>query len=87
MVTISDSISQCEKMKNLLSPKKISSNQLFSNFFSKTNTFTKFLRTDFDKGYLIIMNIIKRKAFTHESFYSTFRFRYNKSNDDSSLPP
>ena len=30
-------------MKNLLSTKKNSSNQLFSNFFSKTVTFTKFL--------------------------------------------
>ena len=34
----------CGKMKNLLSLKKISSNQLFSNFFSKTVTFTKFLQ-------------------------------------------
>ena len=35
--------SHCEKMKNLLSLKKISSNQSFSNFVSKTITFTKFL--------------------------------------------
>ena len=28
---------------NSLSPKKISSNQLFSDFFSKSVTFTKFL--------------------------------------------
>ena len=34
---------QCGKMKNLLSPKNISSNQLFSNFFSKNGAFTKFL--------------------------------------------
>ena len=34
---------QCGKMKNLLSLKRISSNQLFSNFFSKTAAFTKFL--------------------------------------------
>ena len=38
--TITDS--QCEKMKNLLSPqKKISSNQLFSTFFGKTLLFKK----------------------------------------------
>ena len=34
---------QCEKGRNLLSPKKNSSNHLFSNFFSKDFTFTKFL--------------------------------------------
>ena len=36
---------QCGKMKNLLSlsPKNISSNQLFSNLFSKSATFTEFL--------------------------------------------
>ena len=33
----------CGKMKNLLSPKNISSNQLFSNFISKTVVLTKFL--------------------------------------------
>ena len=36
-------LSHCGKMKNLLSPKQNSSNQLFSNFLSKTVTFTKFL--------------------------------------------
>ena len=35
---------QCGKKKNFFSPKKISSIQLFSNFFSKTITFTKSLR-------------------------------------------
>ena len=35
-------IAQCGKMKNLVSPKNISSNQLFSNFF-KNVTFTNFL--------------------------------------------
>ena len=34
---------QCEKTRNSLSQKNISSNQLFSNLFSKTVTFTKFL--------------------------------------------
>ena len=34
---------QCGKMKDLLSPKKISSNRLFSIFYSKNVTFTKFL--------------------------------------------
>ena len=34
---------QCGKTINSLSPKKISSNQLFSNSFIKTVTFTKFL--------------------------------------------
>ena len=34
---------QCGKMKNLVSPKNISSNQLFSIFYSKNITFTKFL--------------------------------------------
>ena len=34
---------QCGKMKNLLPPKNISSNQLFSKFFSKNVAFTKFL--------------------------------------------
>ena len=33
----------CGNNRNLLSPKKISSNQLFSNFFSENVTFTKFL--------------------------------------------
>ena len=37
-------VSQCGKMINLLSPKKISSNQLFSYFISKTVIFTKFLQ-------------------------------------------
>ena len=37
-------IAQCGKMKNLVSPKNISSNQLFSNFYSKNVTFTRFLR-------------------------------------------
>ena len=36
-------VSQCGKMKNLVSPKNISSNQLFSIFYSKNITFTKFL--------------------------------------------
>ena len=35
--------SQCGKIKNLLSSKNFPSKQLFSNFFSKTVTFTKFL--------------------------------------------
>ena len=52
-------ISHSVEKREILSLKKNSSNQLFSNFFSKTNTFTKFLQTDFDKGYLIIMNVIK----------------------------
>ena len=34
---------QCGKTKNLVSPKNISSNQLFSKFFSRNVTFTKFL--------------------------------------------
>ena len=34
---------QCKKPRNSLSPKNISSNQLFSNLFSKTVTSTKFL--------------------------------------------
>ena len=33
---------QCGKTRNSLSPKIFSSNQLFSNLFSKTATFTKF---------------------------------------------
>ena len=33
---------QCGKMKNLLSSKNISSNQPFSNFFSKNIAFTNF---------------------------------------------
>ena len=37
------SSSKCGKLKNLLSPKNISSNQLFSKFFSRNVTFTKFL--------------------------------------------
>ena len=37
------SVTQGGKMKNFLSLKIISSNQLISNFFSKTVTFTKFL--------------------------------------------
>ena len=36
-------VSQCVKMKILPSPKDIPLNQLFSNLFSKTVTFTKFL--------------------------------------------
>ena len=36
-------VSQCVKMKILLSLKDIPLNQLFSNLFSKTDTFTKFL--------------------------------------------
>ena len=35
--------SQCGKMRNSLSPKNISSNQLFSNLFSKSVTFTEIL--------------------------------------------
>ena len=44
---------QCVKMKNLLSPtrKKISSNQLFSNFISKTVTFTKFFSKTFESKF------------------------------------
>ena len=34
---------QCGKTSNSLSPKNISSNQVFSNLFSKTVTFMKFL--------------------------------------------
>ena len=36
-------LGQCGKIKDLLFRKKISSNQLFSNFFSKNVIFTKFL--------------------------------------------
>ena len=42
---------QCGKMKNLLSPIKISSNQLFSIFFSKSITFTKFLSKKCDSKF------------------------------------
>ena len=38
-----ENITQCDKMKKLLSPKNISSNHFFSNFFSKTVAFTNFL--------------------------------------------
>ena len=37
-------VAQCWKKRNFLSPKNISSNQLFSKFFSKNVSFTKFLQ-------------------------------------------
>ena len=37
-------VAHCENYRNLISPKKISSNQLFSDFFIKSVTFTKFLQ-------------------------------------------
>ena len=43
---------QCGKMKNLLSPKRNSSNQLFSIFSSKNVTFTKFLSEKCDSNTL-----------------------------------
>ena len=44
--------SQYGKTRNALSLKKISSNQLFSNFFSKTIAFTKFLRKKCEREFL-----------------------------------
>ena len=43
---------QCGKTSNSLSLKKNSSNQLFSNFFSKTIAFTKFLRKKCGREFL-----------------------------------
>ena len=57
--------SQCGKMKNLLSQKKISSNQLFSTFFSKTVNFTKFLPIECDS------RIVKRESSITQSNHSS----------------
>ena len=37
---------QCQNQKKLSLAEKNSSNELFSNYFSKTNAFTKFLQTN-----------------------------------------
>ena len=42
---------QCGKTRNSLSLKKNSSKQLFCNFFSKTITFTKFLRKKCEREF------------------------------------
>ena len=46
------STAQCGKTWNYLSLKKNSSNQLFSNVFSKTIAFTKFLRIKCEREFL-----------------------------------
>ena len=53
-------IAQCGKMKNLVSPKNISSNQLFSNFYSKKVSFTKFLPKNFREINLHYNSLVKR---------------------------
>ena len=47
-----NSSTQCGKTSNSFSLKKISSNQVFSNFFSKTIVFTKFLRRKCEREFL-----------------------------------
>ena len=59
--------SQCGKMRNSLSLKFFSSNQLFSNFFSKTIAFTKFLRKKCENYYNFhtVLFLIKNKRKTN----------------------
>ena len=70
-----------EKREILSHWKKISSNQLFSNFFSKTIAFTKFLRKKCEREFLQFPhcgehNVEKTKIYCHKkylvkSIYST----------------
>ena len=55
---------QCGKMKNLVSPKNISSNQLFSNLFSKNVAFTKFLSKKCDFHIVAQYTVWKNEKFT-----------------------
>ena len=45
-----------KKWKNYCHPRKISSNQLFSIFFSKTVTFTKFLSKKCERQWISVLN-------------------------------
>ena len=49
--------SQCGKTRNSLSPKNISWNQLFSNFFKKPIIFTKFLSKKLQSKFLDIHTV------------------------------
>ena len=65
---------QCGKTRNSLSLKKNSSNHLFSNFYCKTNAFTKFLQKKCEREFL---------QFPHhcEKFTVTlFRQKFRESN-------
>ena len=42
---------------------KISSNQLFSDFFSKTITFTKFLRKKYEREFLQFPHTVRSERF------------------------
>ena len=56
---------QCEKVKNLVSPKNLSWNQLFYNFLGKNVAFTKYLF----KGWNCIWNHVKDLK---ENFFFSF---------------
>ena len=62
-----DSLSQCGKMKNILSPKNISSNQLFSNFFGKNVAFTKFLPKKSESKFLKLPHCAHQTKFPSNS--------------------
>ena len=66
---------QCGKTRNSLSLKKLSSNQLFSNFFSKTIAFTKFLRKKCEREFLQFPHCVKvnfRDFQTVEKYLRTY---------------
>ena len=59
--------SQCGKTRNSLSLKKKSSNQLFSDFFSKTIVFTKFLRKMCEREFLQFPHCASRSKISVKS--------------------
>ena len=62
-----------KKMRNSLSPLiKISSNQLFSNFFSKTIAFTRFLRKKCEREFLQFPHCALWTAYTNKCQILTF---------------
>ena len=81
------SYSQCERVEKqeiLYHWKKISSNQLFSNFYSKTNAFTKFLRKKSEREFMqfpycalwiVIRNHTTVKSWFHETFFNEGKIR------------
>ena len=65
----------CGKTRKSFSLKVFSSNQLFSNFFSKAIAFTKFLRKKCEREFLEFLHcaVLKLRNFSLTLFWQKFR--------------
>ena len=81
-------MAQCGKTRNSLSPKKNSSNQLYSNFFNKTITFTKILQKSERCVCFLAHNAQcgKTKILSHQSFFFVNQLVFAVGRQKSTAP-